>query len=210
MEDRKRACYARGMITPCFDRSLLPIWLRAITATISVVAGGLTADDLVVDSQLDSRWRDATTLEYTRSVDGTPTRFVIDASSGRIKPHSKLPDDRLLPQLVTRSSNGGPPVDLIFKNRTDESLDLFWLDARGASRPYEINRAGSSSDLKPQVPPPQRLWTTNQSRSIVRSQRKNVARHGRKAKRLGEAIRFPPWFVTMISGCAIPTERNAD
>lgn len=143
MEDRKRACYARGMITPCFDRSLLPIWLRAITATISVVAGGLTADDLVVDSQLDSRWRDATTLEYTRSVDGTPTRFVIDASSGRIKPHSKLPDDRLLPQLVTRSSNGGPPVDLIFKNRTDESLDLFWLDARGASRPYGKIRAGS-------------------------------------------------------------------
>jgi dipeptidyl-peptidase 4 len=128
------------MMTSRFGCTALPIWILSITGV--VLTGRIAADDLVLDSQIDARWQDTTNLEYTRSIDGTPTRFVIDASTGRIEPHLTTRSHRLSPTRAFRSSDGGSPVELIFENRTHEDLDLFWLDAGGTRRPYGRIAAG--------------------------------------------------------------------
>ncbi|MDE0890047.1 MAG: prolyl oligopeptidase family serine peptidase [Phycisphaerales bacterium] len=129
------------MITSRFSRTSLQIWILIIVG--AVLTGRLGADDLVVDSQIVPLWRTGTILEYTSSVDGKPTRFLIDATTGRIEPQSEVKAQRLSPKRVNRSSNGGLPVDLVFKNRTNENLDLFWLDSSGTRRPYGRIPAGA-------------------------------------------------------------------
>ncbi|MDG2021789.1 MAG: prolyl oligopeptidase family serine peptidase [Phycisphaerales bacterium] len=126
------------MITSRFSRFGHPLLILAFAG-----AAPATADDLVSDSAIGPRWRDATSLLFTRDVEGTPTRFVIDATTGEITLPSKPNGHRLPPQRVTRSSNGGSAMELVFKNRTSEDLDLFWLDTNGTRRPYGMIPAGA-------------------------------------------------------------------
>ncbi len=137
----KPTCYAPMMITSSFRRFVPSLLILALIGV--VLTGPVNADDLVSDSAINARWRDATSLHFTRNIDGTPTRFVIDATTGEIELQSKPKNHRLSPQRVTRSSNGGPAMELVFKNLTEEDLDLFWLDTDGARRPYGRIRPGA-------------------------------------------------------------------
>jgi dipeptidyl aminopeptidase/acylaminoacyl peptidase len=86
---------------------------------------------------------------------GGPERFVRVDASGGIRRAAKLdqlglpavPAD-LVPQMRgVRSSEGGAASQVTFVNRQPRTVRLFWVDARGRSRPYGQVEPGSELQL---------------------------------------------------------------
>ena len=99
---------------------------------------------MVIDEHVNPRWIDDDQLEFSRTEDGNTKRYRIDRETGVITNASSeaLSTDRLPGRSVSESSSRGGDVPIIFKNDTEQSVSLMWVDGSGTEVPYGEIEAG--------------------------------------------------------------------
>ena len=99
---------------------------------------------LVIDEHVDSSWIDDDQLEFSRTEEGTTKRFRIDRETGVLSNASAdtQGDGRAPGRRVTRSSSRGGEVPIIFRNDTDRTVQLMWVNEGGTEVSYGRLDAG--------------------------------------------------------------------
>ena len=99
---------------------------------------------MVIDEHVNHRWIDDDQLEFSRTEDGEMTRLRIDRETGVISKvdAGALGVNRAPGRRVSGSTSRGGDVPIIFKNGTNETITLMWVDSGGTEVPYGQLQAG--------------------------------------------------------------------